>query len=378
MYVHIPTPGDHYSPVTGSATMTVIYELTKEHERAGGETVVVVGKGTRHDYDMGECVEVGFGRLPSPRQRSVDVALGAIGLPRPFASTTYRPALEAVGHDFDGPVIVHNSPAGLALLARNRRKARSVLYVHNSLFRTYGRNELRRVVGQASALVFVSEFLAESAADRLGGTAAVRVVVRNGVDVERFRPAETPRTSTEPVVLFVGRVIPEKGADLLLRAAAKLRSARRRFRIRVVGSSGFSATDPLTPYERSLRVAAAPLQDMVEFKPFVGRAQIVEEYLGADVMCVPSNWDEPLSLTISEAMACGLPTVASRRGGIPELGGDAVLYFDPPNVDELAERLAYLLDETSARNEWGRRARARAMTLAWALQYPKLRAALEA
>src|SRR5919204_6515087 len=55
LYIHIPTPGDHYSAATGSATMTVIYEISREHARDGGQTRVIVGRGTRHDYPVGVC-----------------------------------------------------------------------------------------------------------------------------------------------------------------------------------------------------------------------------------------------------------------------------------------------------------------------------------
>jgi glycosyltransferase involved in cell wall biosynthesis len=144
-----------------------------------------------------------------------------------------------------------------------------------------------------------------------------------------------------------------------------------------VGSRGFSATDPLSSYELRLRDLAEPIAEAVEFQPFVDRRAVIEEYGRASIFCAPSNWDEPCSLTVPEALACGLPTIAARRGGIPEVGGDAVLYFRPPSVDEFAERLAYLIDDEAARAEWGRRAREHAISLSWSRQYQKLRAALE-
>jgi len=71
-------------------------------------------------------------------------------------------------------------------------------------------------------------------------------------------------------------------------------------------------------------------------------------------------------------MASGLPCVVSRRGGIPEVGGDAVLYFTPPDHVELADRLEELLKSPSMREEYGRKARARAETLTWAESYRRL------
>jgi glycosyltransferase involved in cell wall biosynthesis len=67
----------------------------------------------------------------------------------------------------------------------------------------------------------------------------------------------------------------------------------------------------------------------------------------------------------------------SRRGGIPEEAADAALYFNPPNVDALANRLVYLLDDPAARSEWGQRARARALQITWENQYRLLRQFVE-
>lgn len=375
-HIHIPTPGDHYSPATGSAIMTVIHELARRHAEHGGRTRVVVGRGTRHDYTVGDCIEVAFPPLPLRRHKALDALAGRLGCPRPFATALYRPALDAVEPGFEGPVLLHNAPGPLPLLCRRRRDAKICLYVHNELFRTYGRGELRRTVAAAHRVICVSRFMADALGERLGEMPGNVRAVLNGVDTECFRPRENGSPPGDPVVLFVGRVIPEKGVDLLLRAAARIAARNRRFRLRVIGSSGFSATDPLSRHEIELRRIARPLGDLVEFEPFVDRQRVIEEYRAASVFCIPSNWDEPCSLTLPEALACGLPSIASDRGGIPEVGGNAVQYFRPPDVDGLADRLSYLIDDASARAEWGRRARQRAEALSWDRQYAHFMAAL--
>src|SRR5207253_334060 len=109
--------------------------------------------------------------------------------------------------------------------------------------------------------------------------------------------------------------------------------------VRIVGSSGFSSKSPLSRYERYLRRLASPISDRVEFRPFIERDKVPDDYRQADIFCAPSNWDDPCPLIVAEALASGLPSVVSNRGGIPEIAGDAALYFAPPNVDQLAERL---------------------------------------
>lgn len=377
LHVHVPTPGDHYSPSTGSATMTVIYELARRHEAAGGATRIVVGEGTRHDYDAGECVAVPFPPAPSRRQKLADAARGRAGGRRRHGEAAYAAAAGAVDAEFTGPLVAHNAPAGIVGLKRRRPRARAVLYAHNDLFRTYGDRELLRTVDALDGIVCVSDYLRETIARRLPRNRRRLVrVARNGVDIDRFVPV--PRDPGEPVILFVGRVVPYKGPDLVLRAAARIAGGGRRFRVRIVGSHGFDRSQPLSPYERKLRELAAPLGGIVEFQPFVDRDGVRDEYAGASIFCAPSTWDDPCPLIVGEALASGLATVTTRRGGIPETAGDAALYFDPRDHDQLAERLAFLVDDAGARDALGRRARERAEQLSWTVQYPRYVEAVEA
>lgn len=375
--IHVPTPGDHYSPATGSAPMTIIYNLTRVHQERGHDTTLVVGRGTRHDYPVGHVATVPFPPLPSRAEKAMDVGSGRLGLRRRFVQGTYRPALDAIPGDFDGTVVLHNAPGALRLFRERLPRARVVLYAHNELFRTYGPREAWRTLSEADTVICNSRFLADRLQSRLPRRLRSVSVVVNGVDVDLFQPRQPAATSGPPVILMVARVVPEKGAHLLLEAAVKIADPGRPFRIRIVGSSGFSAIEPLTAYEQHLRRLAAPIADRVEFQPFVDRAAVLEEYARATIGCVPSEWDEPCSLTLPEAMAAGLPVVASRRGGLPEVGADSVLWFTPPDTDALAEHLAVLLDEAEQRDLWGRRARERALQLSWERQYDVFRAALE-
>lgn len=376
VHFHIPTPGDHFSAATGSAVSTVIYEMACWHEAAGGLSRLVVGRGTRHDYPVGECIEVEFPLLPSRIRKVVDVTLGRIGLPRVFGESVYRPANAAIPRDFNGPIFLHNNPVALQMLKRHAPQAQVTLWVHNALFRTYSDSEMARILDQTDRVICCSQFIANGIQERLKTPSDRIFAVVNGVNPERFQPRAEPLEEEIPTILFIGRVLPEKGPDLLLKAAQKLLGGKRKFKVRIVGSSNFNAKDPITPYQEELFKLAAPMGEAVEFQPFVARAQVIEEYHAASIFCVPSNWDEPVSLTISEGMASGLPVIASRRGGISEVGGDAVLYFDPPDVDTFADHLAMLLDDPSARREWGAKARQRAVTLSWENQYRVLRAAL--
>jgi glycosyltransferase involved in cell wall biosynthesis len=370
--VHVPTPGDHYSAATGSAVMTVIYEFNRCHAKVGGQSSVIVGKQTRHDYPVGTCLEFEAGSLPRGGRKLVDAAMGLLGRPRPFERALYRPTLDTLPKDFDGVIFLHNAAASVQLFKDHFHNACICLWPHNDLFSTYSAREARATLMAADRLICVSWFIANKLIGRVPECADRICVVNNGVDTDHFHPSPVPPAEEEPLILFVGRVTPQKAPDLIIHAALRL-AGKRRFRVRIVGNAGFSASDPLTPYEEEIRRLAVPLGQRVQFQTFLDRQRIFSEFAAASIFVVPSNWDDPCPLTVGEGLACGLPCVLSRRGGIAEMAADAAIYFSPPNVDELTERLEFFLDQPEARVEWGQRARQRALETSWQRQYRILR-----
>ncbi|HEX7459316.1 MAG TPA: glycosyltransferase family 4 protein, partial [Acidimicrobiales bacterium] len=199
------------------------------------------------------------------------------------------------------------------------------------------------------AVVCVSGFLRSQVVTRAPALAARTTVVENGVDRSVFHPASDGSAGWERgdgsafELLFVGQVAPHKGPDLLLRAMAVARELTDvPLRATVVGSSAYDAGDALTDYERSLRALATSSGLEVEFVSFVAKDTLADFYRRASVSCVPSIFDEPFGLVAAEAMACGTALVASRRGGLPEVGGDAARYVDPEDTDGFAAVIADL------------------------------------
>jgi len=374
-FIHIFTVGDHYSPATGSSYPTVIYELTRCHEAAGGKTVVIVGKGTMEGYPpypVGEVVEVNYGAFEHRRYiRLLDAVQGAVGLPRSLKWGAYRDALDAIPVNFDGYVFVHGEPAVVIPLKKARPKAKIILYCHYDLFRWYTAMEVNRVAKACHRLVCVSGYIAKYVNGKAGRKLENVRVVLNGVDAGKFTPAPQPPAGP-PVVLFVGRVTPEKGVDLLVRAALMLKEKGLQFRLRIVGGQYLGVGAPTSDFQREVTKSAVSLGDRVEFEPFVPRAEVARVYQSASVFCAPSTWDEPFGMTVTEAMACGLPLVVSRRGAFTEVAGDAALYFDPPAVETLAGHLERLLRNPGERARLGALARQRAEESTWKKRYPLL------
>jgi len=378
--IHAITPGDHFSPLTGSAIPTVVDGLARGAASVGDPRhAVVVERSTyRPRYDSADSIECDAAEPPTRIRRYADVLGGRIGMPRSGIAAYYGPTAAALRAQPPSVVLAHNAPILPWILRHDHHRV--VLYAHNDLFRTYSRAEAGRILRSVASIVCVSESLAERARERLPRELAARVhVVANAVDTERFTPrnsSDPPRAGSPLHVMFVGRMIGDKGADLLLRAASDFRVDE--IEITLVGSEGFDPRSSLSPYEQELRAIAEGVAPGVTFLPFVDRDALPPLLQTADVLVVPSRWAEPSGLTVGEGLATGLPVIGSRVGGIPEVLGSAGMLVEPDDASALSAALRLLVDDPGLRLRLGREGRFRAEAYDWGQAWGRLRSVLQA
>jgi glycosyltransferase involved in cell wall biosynthesis len=195
-------------------------------------------------------------------------------------------------------------------------------------------------------------------------------VVPNGVDAAS-REVPKRAVSDQLRVVFLGRVIPDKGPHVVIEAVRRL--TRKDITLTIVGSSGFSATDPLTRYERRLRVLA---DQRVTFLPFQVRSEALQILRECDVVVVPSLFPEPFGLVTLEAMAAGAVVIASDIGGLPEAVGDAGFLFPPGDASVLAEVLEGLASSPQLMEKYRQLGYARAQSMDWSVISRRLEEAL--
>jgi glycosyltransferase involved in cell wall biosynthesis len=196
---------------------------------------------------------------------------------------------------------------------------------------------------------------------------AEKVVVVPEAAGSRFQPpatAETARVLTRyrldaPYVLFVGLLEPKKNLSGLLDAVARLRrrGAWERLGLVMVGAAGWG-TDDLPA-----RATRLGLDGIVRFLGPVPDADLPALYAGARVFVFPSLW-EGFGLPVLEAMAAGAPVVASRRGALPELVGEAAVLVEP-DAAALAEGLGQVLADGALREKLRTAGLARARAYSW-------------
>jgi glycosyltransferase involved in cell wall biosynthesis len=190
-------------------------------------------------------------------------------------------------------------------------------------------------------------------------------VVPNGVDVALFAPGDRDAARRSLglgngiLLATVGRLNHEKGFDVALRALARLARDEPELRLLVVGDG-----EERRPLERlALRLGVADRVELVGAQP---HERVAAYLVASDAFLFPTRRDEAGPLVLPQAMACGLPVVASRIGGITEVlqpdDGDPVgILVRPGSVDELAAAVRRLVRDPELRAALGARARERAV-----------------
>jgi glycosyltransferase involved in cell wall biosynthesis len=216
---------------------------------------------------------------------------------------------------------------------------------------------MSRILRSVKAVAVPSTSLKQRLSDSMPYLEPRIEVIPNGIKVEDYDPKiETSSVSRYPTgaknLLYFGRLTEEKGVQVLLNALKFLGSRGEVLRCFVVGEG---------PYRESLErlTQASHLDEIALFTGRVGRRTLLEFLALADVVVLPSLWDEPFPYACLEAMAMSKPVVASNVGGFPEIitEGKNGFLVEPADDQAIAERLAYLLDNDGIRERVGLRAR---------------------
>lgn len=227
-----------------------------------------------------------------------------------------------------------------------------------------------KLKAQCSRFLCVSNFLLEQALAK--GFPADRTLVHyTGVNVDLFRP--DPRISRSPVVLFVGRLVPVKGCEYLIRAMADIQAFAPEAKLVVIGDG---------PLRSNLELQASKSVRNFEFLG-VQSPDAVRKWMNrATVFCTPSvlaesGQREAFGMVFAEAQAMGLPVVSFASGGIPEAVADGQTGFLVPERDwqALAERILLFLRDG---NLWAQFSRAGELRVRSQFDIRKQAQALEA
>jgi glycosyltransferase involved in cell wall biosynthesis len=299
---------------------------------------------------------------------------GTFSEPWAFSKRAERALLQRLG-DFD--VVHDNQCLGSGLLGIQAAGLPVLGTIHHpitvdrridmanakSRFRRFGAGRFyaftkmqSRVAQQLPLIMTVSENSVTDIADGHGVSPDRMRVVHVGVDPKLFRPLPHVERVPGRLMTTSSSDVPMKGLVYLLEAVAKLRTERPEVELTVIGTP-----NPDGPVMEAVRRFA--LEPAVHFVSGVPDERIVELYAEAELAVVPSLY-EGFSLPAVEAMAAGVPLVATTGGAIPEVVGDdgtTAALVPPADVGALVSTIAALLDDPARRAAIGEAGRQRAV-----------------
>ena len=321
----VPPPALPVPAVQGGAVETLLTHLLRENERRGelelycacipDAAAHAAAAGWQHNHMLD---------LPVPPGRRRWLPLNAVqrllGVAPPPWQPWYQVLLLTLIRQKTHPDLIFAEGGDLlqvSALSRYFGRSRTLAHLHGE---TNGSPTVDRIFGGVAA---ISEFVRDRYLQNSALPPQNAYVLRNCIDTARFCPA--PRddalrarfgfAATDFVVVFCGRLQPEKGIAELLEALALLDDPT--VKLLIIGSPFFAKTAD-SPFLQALQTRAAALGDRVRFTGFIPNEELPAYYRLADLACVPSTWQEPAGLVPVEAMACGLPLLATRSGGMPE------------------------------------------------------------
>jgi len=223
----------------------------------------------------------------------------------------------------------------------------------------------KRDVHRADRVIAVSQHTAKDVIDFFKIDKKKVRVVYHGVG-DHFRP-DVPgesilevkkyyRISTAKYILWVGTLEPRKNLPTLIKAYSQLKSIHSEYTLVLGGGPGWQYQDILN--------LTLSLGNRIQITGYLPQRDLIPLYAGASLFAYPSLY-EGFGMPLLEAMASGVPIVASRTSSIPEVVGDAGVLVDPLSISDMGKAIMKLLDDSSLRSSMQEKGIQRAKQFTW-------------
>ncbi|HMR31944.1 MAG TPA: glycosyltransferase family 4 protein [Geminicoccaceae bacterium] len=372
-------------PTLYDALAICMYEMTRRLARRHE----VVAYPRRGPGDPAESVQEGvtFHRIPVRSDELMGVLkladrLGLTRKDRPYRFTLayYLHYAVAVARDMRRRRIelahIFGNPNFIPIIRHFNPGIRICLHSHDHALADFDRELTLKRLRHADLILGCSRFITDNIAKRFPEVAERCHHLHNGVDERFLGVASRPEESRN--VLFIGRVTPEKGVHVLVEAFGRV-AERHDAHLAIVGPNDLApkhfvdpfGQDPLLAgvehyygragaYLRDLQAAAAG-SGRTSFVGRIANSEIVDRLATAGVFCFVSLWHEPFGIPMIEAMAAGLPVIATNAGAAPEIVENGVtgLLVERGDAAGLSAALDRLLGAPAERRRMGEAGRER-------------------
>ena len=265
-------------------------------------------------------------------------------------------------NDFDKVILENHPTQYLALKWRKnylKYSGRYYYHCHNEFPGTYGCSE---IIKSTKKIVCVSNFIANSIANLMNMPSDKFIVLRNCIDVKRFSnelnfdekrklKEKYGIKDNEKILLFTGRITPEKGVKELVESLKNI--SNQNYKLLILGSA-LNELKTKTKYQEEIENIVQTISSKVIFTGFIKYEEINKFYSIADIAVLPSIWDDPAPLTVIESLVSGLPIITTNSGGIPEYatnGSAIIIERNKDLVENLSKSINLLLNDEAKLKE---------------------------
>lgn len=376
MKVLIITPGVYPVPsVKGGAVSTLIDYILKENEKQQKINLSIISTFNKKALKLSSNFnhsKIIFSKLPFFLQL-IDYLLYLFAkfILRKKKTLSYRYFFHRLWmvhtsksilkkYDFD-KVIIENSPILFKIFKNKnilkRYDGKYFFHLHNIVRKDFG---TKSFILKSKRVLCISDYICNWFKSRYQEYPSDRIVKwANVCDLNLFRIDSADSRILEvrnkynldnyKLVLFAGRLDAEKGALELLKAFEKLKNDS--YKLLIVGSYCYNAKIS-NAYEKEVYQYASSIKNVL-FTGFIDFKDMPIFYKIADVVVLPSIWDEPAGLTIIEALSAGAALITTNSGGIPEYasGASIIIERDEKLIDNLSYNIDLLLNDSKMNME---------------------------
>jgi glycosyltransferase involved in cell wall biosynthesis len=236
---------------------------------------------------------------------------------------------------------IHNRPYLIEKIAKNSNFP-VTLFLHNDPQTMKGSKSVKdrhNILENCAAVFCVSEYVKAQFIEGLTCNIDKIFVLYNGV---RRTLKKFPLKKKE--ILFVGRIVPEKGVDIYVDAIISLVSGFPDWNFGLIGSSKLGGDINNSKYAKCIINKFKKIGDQAIFYGFKDYSFVQEKMRDASIIVIPSLWEEPFGLVAAEAMSNGIAIIASNVGGIPEIIKDNGILIENINSNKVQASLTTLMD----------------------------------
>lgn len=276
-----------------------------------------------------------------------------------------------VDNNFD-KIIFEGYTESILLMSKYFEPGKIYMHIHHEAFKNF--NDIKQKIFEScKKIITVSEYIKNQTMEEVGIRNGKLVVLKNCTDTDVFHKElyagqrEVIRKKynlglNEKVIMFTGRIVPEKGIKELILAFKQL-PINVEAKVLIVGNAGFG-NEIRTEYDAELEELTKDISDKIVFSGFIHNSELPMLHSVVDIAVVPSIWDDPAPLVVFEAMSSGLPLIVTNSGGIPEyITGDCAITVkrDKEMVNNLSQALEKLINNEELRVKMGKEGRIHAL-----------------